>query len=121
MPTLLVGSRKGLFVIQRGDAGWRLAAPTFAGEPVTQVLADAHSGAWYAALRLGHFGVKMKRSLDRGLTWQEVTAPAFPEKPTEGAWKDDKTPWTVDLVWSMQAGPDRLWAGCLPAGLFWSD
>ena len=32
--------------------------------------------------------------------------------------KDDKTPWTVDLVWCLAAGPGELWAGCLPAGLF---
>ncbi|HVZ43199.1 MAG TPA: exo-alpha-sialidase [Ramlibacter sp.] len=121
MTTLLVGTRKGLFTIHRGDAGWRLAPPEFAGEPVTQVLADAHTGAWYAALRLGHFGVKLRRSLDRGLSWAEMPAPAFPEKPKEGPWSDDATPWTVDLVWSLEAGPGRLWAGCLPAGLFHSD
>ena len=31
------------------------------------------------------------------------------------------TPWSVDLVWGLEAGPGRLWAGCLPAGLFTSD
>ena len=120
MPTLLVGSRKGLFTIPRGSAGWKLGSPHFPGEPVTQVLADPHDGAWYAALRLGHFGVKVKRSLDRGVQWEEVAAPAFPPKPTEGPWKDDETPWTVDLLWSLEAGPGKLYAGCIPAGLFTS-
>lgn len=121
MTTLLVGSRKGLFVIHRGDAGWKLGSPHFPGEPVTQVLADPQDGAWYAALRLGHFGVKVKRSMDRGMQWEEVAAPAFPEKPTEGPWKDDPMPWTVDLLWSLEAGGGKLWAGCIPAGLFTSD
>lgn len=121
MTTLHVGTRKGLFVISRGDAGWRLGSPHFPGEPVTQVVADAQTGAWYVGLRLGHFGVKVKRSRDRGGSWQEVATPAFPPKPTEGPFKDDPTPWSADLLWSLEAGPGRLWAGCMPAGLFYSD
>ncbi|HEX9718740.1 MAG TPA: exo-alpha-sialidase [Ramlibacter sp.] len=117
--TLWIGTRKGLFIAHRGDSGWRLGKPHFAGEPVTQVLVDPYDGAWYAALRLGHFGIKLRKSLDRGASWQEMAAPAFPPKPTEGPWKDDATPWTVDQVWALEASPDgRLWAGCLPAGLF---
>lgn len=119
MHTLQVGTRKGLFTVRRTPQGWRLGPPQFAGEPVTQVLADG--ATWYAALRLGHFGVKLKRSTDAGASWHDIAAPAFPPKPTEGPWKDDATPWTVDLVWSLEGGGDRLWAGALPAGLFVSD
>jgi hypothetical protein len=121
MTQLLAGTRKGLFVVSRSGGQWSLSAPHFPGEPVTQVLADTSDGTWYAALRLGHFGVKLKRSPDRGATWQEVAAPAFPPKPEEGEWKDDATPWSVDVLWSLEAGPGRLWAGCIPAGLFTSQ
>lgn len=121
MQQLMVGTRKGLFTVQRTPSGWRLNRPAFSGEPVTQLLADPHGGDWFAALRLGHFGVKFKRSTDRGETWEEIASPAFPPKPAEGPWKDDPTPWTVDMVWALEAGPRRLWAGCLPAGLFVSD
>lgn len=122
MQQLQVATRKGLFVVGRERQGWRLGRPHFPGEPVTQVAADPVSGDWFAALRLGHFGVKVKRSRDRGASWEEVAAPAFPPKPTEGPLKDDATPWTVDLVWSLEAGADgRLWAGAMPAGLFTSD
>jgi photosystem II stability/assembly factor-like uncharacterized protein len=120
MQPLLVATRKGLFRVQRGPGGWQPGRPAFAGEPVTQVLHDPTDGAVYAALRLGHFGVKLKRSGDGGASWEDIAAPAFPPKPTEGPWKDDATPWTVDLVWSLEAGGGRLWAGCLPAGLFTS-
>ncbi|HEX7888189.1 MAG TPA: exo-alpha-sialidase [Ramlibacter sp.] len=116
-----VGTRKGLFTVRRTPTGWRLGQPAFAGEPVTQVVADPRTGEWYAALRLGHFGVKIKRSTDQGASWEDVATPAFPPKPTEGPLADDKTPWTVDMVWALEAGPNRLWAGCLPAGLFVSD
>lgn len=121
--TLLVASRKGLFALRRSPSGdWRIEAHHFAGEPVSQVLADARDGAWYAALRLGHFGVKLHKSLDAGAHWQEIAAPAFPPKPTEGPWADDPTPWSVDMIWQLAAGgadePGVLWAGCIPAGLF---
>jgi hypothetical protein len=122
MHTLLIGTRKGLVVVRGQQDDWRIESLHFAGEPVTQVLADPRDGAWYGALRLGHFGVKLHKSLDRGAHWQEVAAPAFPPKPTEGPWADDPTPWSVDLVWELAAGgadaPGELWAGCIPAGLF---
>lgn len=121
MHTLQVATRKGLFVVRRNATGWHLGAPHFPGEPVTQVLADPRDGTWYAALRLGHFGVKMKRSADHGATWEDVATPAFPPKPAEGPWHDDPTPWTLDMVWSLEAGAGRLWAGGLPAGLFHSE
>ncbi len=118
MQDLLVATRKGLFILPPARHGWQLARPHFPGEPVTQVVRDASDGTLYAALRLGHFGVKIKRSGDGGASWEEVASPAFPPKPTEGPWKDDATPWTVDLVWSLEAGGGRLWAGAMPAGLF---
>lgn len=132
MNPLLVATRKGLFVLHKqakpGQAepnpAWAITAHHFAGEPVTQVLVDSrpHGSTWYAALRMGHFGVKLRKSQDQGVTWQDIASPAFPPKPTQGPWADDKTPWSVDMVWSLAAGgvdePDTLWAGCLPAGLF---
>ena len=122
MHTLLVGTRKGLFVVQGRGHVWHVAAHHFKGEPVTQVLADPRDGSWYAALRMGHFGVKLRKSLDQGGHWQEIAAPAFPTKPEVGRWHDDPTPWSVDMLWALAAGgphePGTLWAGCLPAGLF---
>ncbi|WP_137894740.1 exo-alpha-sialidase [Ramlibacter sp. 2FC] len=125
MHTLLVGSRKGLFVIDGEGLRWEIVAHHFAGDPVTQVLVDPRDGAWYAALRLGHFGVKLRKSVDQGASWQEIATPAFPLKPEQGPWADDATPWSVDLIWALAAGgpdqPGLLWAGCLPAGLFKSE
>ena len=122
-----IATRKGLFAAERGAQGWGLQqAPSFLGEPVTMVLPDPRDGHLYAALRLGHFGVKLHRSADQGRTWQEIAAPAYPPKPADrpGA-EPDKTPWSTDLVWSLAAGgpsqPGRLWAGTIPGGLFRSD
>ena len=118
MQALQVATRKGLFLVEKGRTGWHPGQPHFAGEPVTQAAVDPRDGAWYAALRLGHFGVKLRRSLDGGASWQEIATPAFPTKPTEGPWQDDPTPWTLDMAWSLEAGDGALWAGGLPAGLF---
>ncbi len=125
MQTLLVASRKGLFVVHGRDAQWKITAHHFAGDPVTQVLVDPRSGDWYAALRLGHFGAKLRKSADRGATWSDIGTPAFPAKPDSGPFADDPTPWNVELVWSLAAGSTdelgTLWACCMPAGLFKSE
>jgi hypothetical protein len=125
MHRLLVATRKGLFVVQGEGAQWQVVSHHFAGDPVSQVLADPRDGAWYAALRMGHFGVKMRKSTDRGAHWVEVASPAFPAKPESGPLAADPTPWTVDMVWSLVPAdlqrPGSLWAGCMPAGLFHSD
>lgn len=119
--TLWAGTRKGLIPVRRKGADWLVGRPHFPGEPVTQVVLQP-DGTGYAALRLGHFGVKLWKSTDAGASWTEAAAPAFPPKPAEGPWKDDPTPWIVDQVWGLEAAADgRLWAGCLPAGLFTSD
>lgn len=91
---------------------------------MTQFLVDPRDGAWYAALRMGHFGVKMRKSIDRGTNWSEIASPAFPTKPTQGPWADDAHAWNNDMVWSLACAGTRageLWAGCAPAGFFHSN
>ncbi|MCG2585793.1 exo-alpha-sialidase [Massilia sp. TS11] len=114
---LHVATRKGLFTLERGGAAWQVAATAFLGDPVSAVLADARDGSLYAALNLGHFGVKLHRRDAAG--WQEVAAPAYPPQP-EGV--DDKLAWKNKLIWTLEAGgadqPGVLWAGTIPGGLF---
>ncbi len=123
MSQLMIASRKGLLVVAP-DSG-KIVAHHFAGEPVSQFLCDTRDGSWYACLNLGHFGSKLRRSKDEGNTWQEITCPAFPPKPTDGMWADDLTPWSVGHIWALELGhanqPGTLWAGCMPAGLFRSN
>lgn len=122
-PTLWIATRKGLFNARQIDGDWRLATEAaFLGEPVSILLPDPRDGALYAALRLGHFGCKLHRSRDGGVTWEEIATPAYPPKPEGHA---DATEWKLDTVWSLEAGgadqPGRLWAGTIPGGLFRSD
>jgi hypothetical protein len=113
-----VATRKGLFTLTRRAGRWHLSTPTFLGDPVTHLLADGRDGSLYAALNLGHYGVKLRRSDDGGDTWHETGVPTYPPQPagTPGpAWK-------LDQVWVLEAGggdePGTLWAGTLPGGLF---
>ena len=110
---LYVGTKKGLFVVEGG----RLGTPSFLGDPVSMVLPD-RDGTLYAALNLGHFGVKLHRSGDGGNSWDEVAAPEYPPQP-EGT--DAKTPWKLVQLWSLESDGRRLWAGTIPGGLFVSE
>ena len=117
---LFVATRKGLFAVERESRGWALREPWFLGDPVTAVVPARASGTLYAALNLGHFGVKMRRSKDAGATWEEHAVPAYPPQPEDlpaGA-----VPWKLVQVWVLETGgadePGVLWAGTNPGGLF---
>ena len=117
---LLVSTKKGLFTVDRAAAGWRVGRVAFLGENVTLAHADPRDGGWYAALNLGHFGVKLKFSPDGGETWEDRAAPAYPEGATV-ATGDGKppAPATLKLIWALEpGGPGVLWAGTAPGGLF---
>jgi photosystem II stability/assembly factor-like uncharacterized protein len=106
----LVGTRKGLFTVERGRSGWSITRAHFLGDPVTMVL-DAGPIGVFAALRHGHFGVKLHRSTDGGDVFAEVAAPAYPEGEAGAP--------SVDAIWALERGSgDRLWCGTIPGGLF---
>lgn len=120
---LLVATRKGLFVLQPdGNGGWTLGEPHFAGEPVSMALADPRDGTLYAALNLGHFGVKLHRRRAGATDWEECAVPVYPPQPADdppasalsgtGAASDTgdtppgppQPPWTLQQIWSLEAG-----------------
>ena len=124
--TLLVSTRKGLFVLARRGPAWVVEHIAFLGDKLSIALADRRDGAWYAALDLGHFGAKLHRSEDRGRTWTEVAVPAYgPDDQVHTGDGKPPRPATLEFIWSLEAGgaaqPGRLWAGTLPGGLFRSD
>jgi hypothetical protein len=118
---LYVGTRKGLFTVEKRGGRWTCGEPAFLGDPVTAVLPDPRDGTLYASLNLGHFGVKMRRSEDGGKTWQEQATPAYPAQPENAP----GPAWKLQLVWTLEPGgadqPGVLWAGTIPGGLFRSD
>jgi hypothetical protein len=124
--TLLIGTRKGLFRIERRGREWRIGGAYLLGDPVTMVLTRA-DGSVLAAQDLGHFGVKLKRSADGGATWEDAPVPRYPPKP-EGEEDVDPTrrtpvPWDLKRVWALEESADgrELWCGTIPGGLFRSS
>jgi len=125
---LLLGTRKGLFFLSRGNAKtpFRVDHVAFVGSQVPMFLPDGRDGSVYAALALGHFGAKLHRGSADGKSWQECAAPAYPAEPV--ATSSDATPKpgaaALELIWSLEAaGRDAgsLWCGTIPGGLFRSD
>jgi photosystem II stability/assembly factor-like uncharacterized protein len=131
---LIVGTRKGLFVFDADGSGtrrWRQAAHHFVGEPVSSALVDPRDGTLYAALNLGHFGVKLHRLRAGASEWEPCTTPVYPPQPemayAEGvgaASESDKNVrsassqaaggengepaaeplWSLEQIWTLEAG-----------------
>jgi hypothetical protein len=126
--SILIGTRKGLFVLERGAKEWNIARAALLGDPVSMVLQDAN-GVIHAAQDMGHFGAKIKRSRDGGNSWQEAPVPVYPEKPTDVEDIDPirgiPMPWNLATIWSLETGgadrPCELWCGTIPGGLFRSN
>jgi hypothetical protein len=121
---LYLATRKGLFTAERnGENSWKVVASAFVGDPVTMLLDDPRDGTLYAALNLGHFGVKLHRSGDGGANWEEVSAPAFASESEDKEEQGDGP--SVHQIWELVPGgadqPGRLWAGTIPGALFTSD
>ncbi|MEW6730359.1 MAG: exo-alpha-sialidase [Acidobacteriota bacterium] len=123
---VFVATRKGLFSIQRragNQPDWSITRVSFLGDPVTMVLPDERDGTIYAALNLGHFGVKMHRSKDGGENWEECAIPSYPKQP-EAETEKAGVAWKLTQIWSLEAGgsdqPNYIWAGTIPGGLFLS-
>ncbi|MEN9866750.1 MAG: hypothetical protein RL748_2340 [Pseudomonadota bacterium] len=117
----LIGTRKGLFELTRhAHHDWRLQMIGFIADPVTMLLHDARSGHLYAALKLGHFGVKLHRRNAGSTDWTEIAVPTYPPQPDKLA--EGEAEWKLHTIWSMATGgadqPGVLWAGTLPGGLF---
>lgn len=124
--TLLVSTRKGLFVLECKRGEWQIASTAFMGTNVALACEDERDGSWYAVLDHGHFGNKLQCSRDRGSTWRECAVPSY--APGDQVITGDGKPpvaATLRLIWSLEPGgadqPGRLWAGTIPGGLFRSD
>ncbi len=112
----LIATRKGLFKL---DSTSQVSEVAFIGDPVSMVLASREHDVCYAALDLGHFGVKLHRSEDRGESWSEVNSPQYPQA------NDKEKGDSLELIWSLEFAeknnPNKLWAGTVPGGLFYTD
>jgi photosystem II stability/assembly factor-like uncharacterized protein len=108
---LLVGTKKGLFVL-RGDApgAMGIAMRAFAGDVVEYAARDPRSGRYFASVTSGFYGPRLFWSDDPTGEWRQTEGLAFPEGT--GA--------TVERVWLVTPGESDglLYAGVDPAALF---
>ncbi|HSY26496.1 MAG TPA: exo-alpha-sialidase, partial [Burkholderiaceae bacterium] len=111
----LVSTRKGLFELTRENNVWSIGHAHFLGDPVTMTLFDHRDGSLYAALNLGHFGVKLHRRDAGSDQWAEIAVPIYPPQPED---RKDEPAWKLIMIWSLACGgtdqPGVLWAGTLP-------
>jgi photosystem II stability/assembly factor-like uncharacterized protein len=80
MTELLVGTKKGLFVLQ-GEPGspFEVTARAFAGEPVEYALRDPRSGRMLAYVTSPFYGPKIWLTDDPAGDWEQADGVALPE------------------------------------------
>ena len=108
--TLLVGTRKGLFVLE-SDADrrdWGIRGPFCEGWPIYHAIHDRDSGTIFAAAASEWHGAAVWRSADLGETWQHSS---------EGlGYRDDGM--ELSKVSGLAAAHGRLLAGAEAVGVF---
>ena len=131
---ILVGTRKGTFIVEKAGGSWRPRLGGHAGTGVSFVARDPYTGRLWALLGHGHWGAKLSISDDAGATWSD--APGQIKYP-EGAryigqdmyqdtasefgvgFRISTRPATLAKLWIIGFGPGgRVYVGTIPGGLF---
>jgi len=111
MTELLVGTKKGLFVLG-GDAasGFEVKTRAFAGQSVEYAMRDARSGRYLAAVTSWFYGARIWVTDDPAGEWQETEGVVLPEDGDE----------SLARIWVITAGvaDGVLYAGGDPGCLF---
>jgi photosystem II stability/assembly factor-like uncharacterized protein len=114
---LLVGTRKGLFLVRGDDdrRSFQLEGPLLPGWSINHAIADPRDGSLYACANSWVYGGTVHRSTDMGKTWQRSEGLGLPE---ESGLK-------LASTWHLEPGhasePGTLWLGGEPAVLFRSN
>ncbi len=115
MTELLVGSKKGLFVL-RGEPGeaFEIAHRAFAGEVVEYAIRDPRNGCYLASVTSGFYGPRLMLADDPTGEWRQAEGLAFPDDIPDG---------TVERIWVIRPSeePGVLYAGTAPAALWRSE
>jgi photosystem II stability/assembly factor-like uncharacterized protein len=108
---LLVGTKKGLFVLE-GEPGepFEVTARAFAGEPVEYAMRDARTGRVLAGVISPFYGPKLFVTDDPAGDWEQARGVALPEDGEEA----------LERIWVIVAGEGdgELYAGGDPGVLF---
>jgi photosystem II stability/assembly factor-like uncharacterized protein len=111
MTELLVGTRKGLFVLEGDEDGlFTVTARAFAGEPVEYAMRDPRTGRTLAATTSPFYGPKIWVTDDPAGEWQQAHGISLPEGGEE----------SLARIWVIVPGEEDglLYAGGDPGVLF---
>jgi photosystem II stability/assembly factor-like uncharacterized protein len=110
MTELLVGTRKGLFVLGGSKGSFSVKARAFAGEPVEYAMKDQRSGRYLAATTSPFYGPKIWITDDPAREWEQAEGVSLPEDGDA----------SLARVWVIVPGEDDglLYAGGDPGVLF---
>jgi hypothetical protein len=111
MTELLVGTKKGLFVLE-GEPGspFEVTARAFAGEPVEYAMRDPRSGRLLASVSSPFYGPKIFHTDDPGGEWEQAAGVALPEGGEQA----------LERIWVLVPGEadGLVYAGGDPGVLF---
>ena len=114
---LLVGTRKGLFLLRGDDErrSFEVEGPLLPGWSINHAIVDPRDGSLYACANSWVYGGTVQRSTDMGKTWARSEGLGLPE---ESGLK-------LASTWHLEPGhasePSTLWLGGEPGVLFRSD
>ncbi len=129
---LIIGTRKGTFILDRSGRRNQLSLIGHAGVCVNYAAIDPSSGSLWSALGFGHWGAKLSRSDDGGKTWRDAAQVKYPEgarylaSPDPGEEGDGEQRFTTRhatllKLWVIAFGaPGHVYVGTIPGGLFTS-
>ncbi len=123
---LLVGTRKGAFIITSDSARkkWDVAGPHFGGWQIYHMKGSpVDPNRIYASQSNDWFGQVMQRSNDGGKTWEAVGNKfLYDGTPGTHMWYDGTPhPWEFKRVWHVEPSltdPDTVYAGVEDAAIF---
>ena len=126
---ILVGTRKGTFLVRKARGAWRPQLVGHAGTCCNYAARDPHIGTLWAALGFGHWGAKLSRSEDNGQTWHDASQVKYPlDARYLGHPMPDETGQlgatvlrdaTLLKLWTLAFGPGgHIYVGTIPGGLF---
>ncbi|MEM7112261.1 MAG: glycosyl hydrolase [Chloroflexota bacterium] len=127
---LILGTRKGLLILEERSSGWEVVHHQLPGVPFSYAMRDHRNGRIWGCADHGHWGQKLYYSDDDGATLNEQAAPRYPEDAKmvnvfAGPDEEKEQLAKVTYLWTIVPGgddyPERLYIGTEPGGVFRSD